>query len=382
MNVLYLTVPSYFDLDTSFVREMDKLSNMTVLLVLSPKSKKSSAFSIDKLDSKCDVIQASNYSGFEKYSAVLNLDKWFIANNPDNSIFSCIRLFFKIKKFIKKNKIDLIHTTTMCKTVFFFTPFLFLFPYTLLTVHDPIPHNNLSWYEKLFRRKIFFKANKKLLFLSKIHLHQFCVEYGFSEENIFFSRLSAYDIFKNYALSKNPYGMYILFFGRIEPYKGVELLIDAFEKSNLSQNGVKLVIAGKGKIKYGPKSNDNNIIILNRFIPNEELASLIFHCKYVVLPYISATQSGCVMSAYAFNKPILATSVGNLPVDVENDVTGLICEPNNVDDLVKKMDAMNSLDLSRMSQNINEMYQEGGALSWFQIAKDVKSIYESVKHKS
>ena len=156
----------------------------------------------------------------------------------------------------------------------------------------------------------------------------------------------------------------------------MDILIKAFEKTNLIQKGIKLVIAGKGNIES--QLSDKNIIFINRFISNDEVATLISHCKYVVLPYISATQSGCVMSAYAFDKPILATNVGNLPVDVENHVTGLICEPNDVNELAKKIDFMYDLNLAQMSKNIREKYQESGPSSWSQIAKDVKSIYDSL----
>lgn len=382
MNVLYLTIPSYFDLDVSLIREMQKETDIKVLMVLSPTSMKSSAFAIDKLEPMCDIIQAKQYPGIEKYGDVIDLNKWFIANNPDNSFFSCVHLFFKIRKFILDNKTELIHLTNMCKTVFFLIPFLYHFPLTLLTVHDPIPHNCLPWYEELFRRKLFFKANKNLLFLSKVLLATFCKRYGFPQEKIFFSRISVYDVLKKYKISNNLYGEYILFFGRIEPYKGVDLLIKAFKRTLLAQKGVKLVVAGKGRLDHNKKSVEDNIVILNRFIPNDELATLISHCSFVVLPYISATQSGCIMSAFAFNKPVLASNVGNFPVDIIDNVTGLLCEPNDVDDLSKKIDSMYDLDLKQISKNIRRRYQETGEYSWCQIAKELKMSYELIMDKT
>lgn len=98
---------------------------------------------------------------------------------------------------------------------------------------------------------------------------------------------------------------YILFFGSVNEYKGVNLLIETFEKSKLSEN-TKLVIAGKG-VDYDVHSK--NVLKLNRFIDDEEIASLFKHASLVVYPYISATMSGVLSIAYYFNKMILASDI-------------------------------------------------------------------------
>ena len=98
---------------------------------------------------------------------------------------------------------------------------------------------------------------------------------------------------------------YILFFGSINEYKGVNLLIEAFEKSKISAN-MKLVIAGKG-MDYDVHSK--NVLKINRFIDDDEIASLFKHASLVVYPYISATMSGVLSIAYYFNKLILASDI-------------------------------------------------------------------------
>lgn len=378
MKILYITVPSYFDLEVSLIRELSKFVEISVLLIVSPQSLKSSAFSINHLSSQCDIISASDCEEMQKYKDIIDTKKWFIANNPDNSLLSCIKLSSQIKRFIKKNHFDLLHTTSCCKTLFFLTLFYFLFPKTLLTVHDPIPHGKISLFENIFRRKLFFHANKNLLFLSKALLIPFCKKYGIKEDRIHFSRLSVYDILTRYSIGENAYGNYILFFGRIEPYKGVDLLIEAFEKSELPLNGVKLVIAGKGNISHNNHNLSNNVITINRFIENDELATLISHCKYVVLPYLTATQSGCVMSAYAFNKPVLATDVGDFPLTIEDKKTGWICKANDEKKLCNALNDLNSINLSDMERNIREKYQENGIFSWSCIAQKLAECYENL----
>ena len=378
MKVLYITVPSFFDLDVSLIRELSSFIDIHVLLITSPQSKKSSAFSIEKLSPICGVFSAKEYEGMKKYKDVIDFSRWSIANNTDNSIHSCINLSRKIKKYVKKNNFDLIHMTTACKTALFMIPFISRFPHTLLTVHDPIAHEKLSWIENIVRRKIFYWANKNILLLSKSLLKPFVKEYNIKEDRVYFSSLSVYDILTRFESRKNIYGDYILFFGRIERYKGVELLINAYKKTNLSTKGIKLVIAGKGNISRSEAELTDDIIFINRFIENDELANLIQHCKYVVLPYLSATQSGCVMSAFAFNKPVLATNVGDFPFTIQNGKNGMICNANDLDSLRDAMDQMEMIDCLVLEQNIKEMYQQNGSRSWNCIAKSMVDTYKSI----
>ena len=98
---------------------------------------------------------------------------------------------------------------------------------------------------------------------------------------------------------------YILFFGSVNSYKGVDMLIRAFESSKICAN-YKMVVAGKG-LDYPIKSS--NIIRLNRFIDDDEIAQLFKKAKLVVYPYVTATMSGVLSLAYFFNKLVLASDI-------------------------------------------------------------------------
>ena len=381
MKILYITVPSFFDLDVSLIRELSKFVEINVLLVVSPQSIRSSAFSINNLKKECDIFSSIDYEEIHKYDKIIDEGKWFVANNPDNSFLSCLKLSQKIKKFIRTNHFDLIHTTSSCKTILFLTTFLSAFKNTLLTVHDPISHDKLSWMENFIRRTLFYKANKNILLLSKALLTQFSEKYGIDEKRIFFSSLGVYDILNRFVTNENIYGQYILFFGRIEPYKGVDVLIDAYKKANFSKENIKLIIAGKGTVKHKESDIPQDVVLINRFIENEELANLICHSRFVVLPYLSATQSGCVMSAFAFNKPVLATNVGDFPLTIENLKTGIICKANDVDSLSEALNEMMISNLETMENNIKNKYQDDGPFSWHCIAEKLSNIYGEIISK-
>ena len=377
-KILYLTVPSFFDLEISLIRELSNFCDVSVLMIISPQSMRSSAFCIDHLQEKCELVNASKVTGMEKYAHLIDLKKWTIANNPDNSIWSCYKLAILIKKYIKKGDFQLIHSTTNCKTSLFLLPFISRFHCTLYTLHDPIPHNEMNKLLKWIRYDYIFRCYKRILLLSNSLERDFRANYKGKYKEIYYSQLSVYDFLQSFTPLPNTFGKYILFFGRIDNYKGVDLLIEAFPKTQAYKNGVNLIVAGKTTTGVTIDENpDNRITIINRYIDNEELASLIFHSLFIVLPYRSATQSGCVYSAYAFNKPILATCVGDLPYQVDNEI-GIIVQPNSIMDLANGIDEMLKSDLQKKELLIASRYTANGDKSWRSIAQKLSDIYISI----
>lgn len=127
---------------------------------------------------------------------------------------------------------------------------------------------------------------------------------------------------------------YILFFGFIRKYKGLDLLLEAMADKRLGVAGIHLLIAGE---YYGDKEFYEGIITKHRledrvhrftdFIPNDQVGRYFSATDCVVLPYRSATQSGITQITYHFEKGMVATNVGGLPELVKDGDTGVICEP-------------------------------------------------------
>ena len=99
---------------------------------------------------------------------------------------------------------------------------------------------------------------------------------------------------------------YILFFGSVNKYKGVDILVKAF-LSIKNKYDTKLVIAGRGTINNYKSNND--IIWINRFIDDVELRYLFEKSLFVVYPYLSATMSGVLSIAYYFRKRMLLSDI-------------------------------------------------------------------------
>ena len=127
---------------------------------------------------------------------------------------------------------------------------------------------------------------------------------------------------------------YILFFGLIRDYKGLDLLLKAFDHDFFTENTIKLIVAGEfysDKSTYLPiiKKLGDNVILHDKFIPDDEVKHYFCASDVVVQPYKTATQSGISQIAYYFNKPMIVTNVGGLPELVPHNRVGLITEVNS-----------------------------------------------------
>ena len=137
----------------------------------------------------------------------------------------------------------------------------------------------------------------------------------------------------------------LLFFGYIRPYKGLTYLIQAMPNILKYYTNTSLLIVGEHWTKDEQSYTqliDNlnlseNITSINTYVPNEELHTYFDVSDVVVLPYLSATQSAAVQTAYAFNTPVISTPVGGLKDAVIEGVTGLFIKPESVEDITEKV---------------------------------------------
>jgi glycosyltransferase involved in cell wall biosynthesis len=124
----------------------------------------------------------------------------------------------------------------------------------------------------------------------------------------------------------------VLFFGRIQEYKGLKYLIAAEPLVSAVLPDFKILVAGQGDElqTYKPLLDSNPHFEVNdRFIPKAEVPYFFQRASLVILPYIEASQSGIASIAFAFGKPVIATDVGSLPEMVQHNLTGLLIPPND-----------------------------------------------------
>lgn len=135
-------------------------------------------------------------------------------------------------------------------------------------------------------------------------------------------------------LDLDPGCSYLLFFGFIRAYKGLDLLLEAFADKRLRNRKIKLIIAGEyyeSEEPYRTLIEKNNladdVILHTRFIREDEVALFFSAADLVVQPYRSATQSGVTQIAYHFEKPMLVTDVGGLSEILPHGKCGYVVKP-------------------------------------------------------
>ncbi|RMF01674.1 MAG: glycosyltransferase [Bacteroidetes bacterium] len=134
-------------------------------------------------------------------------------------------------------------------------------------------------------------------------------------------------------LGLEPTGRYLLFFGFIRAYKGLDLLLEAMADPRLRAAGVRLIVAGEyygNELAYEQQIEQLGIGDLlekhTHFIPNQAVKDYFCAADLVVQPYRSATQSGISQLAYHFERPMIVTRVGGLAEIVPHGVAGYVVD--------------------------------------------------------
>lgn len=182
----------------------------------------------------------------------------------------------------------------------------------------------------------------------------------------------------------------ILFFGNIEPYKGLEYLVLSLSKLKEKHNDFRLIIAGRiGKSKVYldniqsiiEKHDLNNYITHKmEFIPDEEVEVYFKAADVLILPYKYIFQSGVLLSSYYFGLPVIATDVGSLREDIDEGKTGFICQPEDPEDLANKIDLYFHSDLYKnLEVNRNKIIKYANEkYSWEKIGEKTYDVYNGL----
>jgi len=153
-----------------------------------------------------------------------------------------------------------------------------------------------------------------------------------------------------HSLGLDPGNRYLLFFGLVRKYKGLDLLLEAFSRSSARKNGYKLIVAGEfyeDRNTYDQLIRtlqlEGDIIIHDRFIPDDEVGCYFGAADLVTQTYRSATQSGISQLAFHFEKPMLVTDVGGLGEIIRHRKSGLVSSPDP-GSIASELDYFSSLE--------------------------------------
>ncbi len=181
----------------------------------------------------------------------------------------------------------------------------------------------------------------------------------------------------------------ILFFGNIDYYKGLDILIESLQNLSLHlKNDITLIIAGSSKSSAYIKqingqleqsSLKDQIIAHIHYIHDEDIEKYFMAADCIVLPYRSIYQSGVIFMAYNFGLPILATKVGNFENDIISGETGFLIDTSNPVAIAQAIeDYFKSPLYSNLAKN-RDLIKEwsNDQFSWEKIGMETYKLYQT-----
>lgn len=181
-------------------------------------------------------------------------------------------------------------------------------------------------------------------------------------------------------LGLNPHKKWVLFFGFIRVYKGLDLLLKAIPQ--VPDAAIHFLIAGEFYEDDTPYRQlikdlhiEQRVHLVADFIPNDQVKQYFSAADLIVQPYRNATQSGVTPLAYHFEKPMVVTNVGGLPDYVDDGKTGLIAEPEPAS-LASAITRFFEFGEDWFSPQIREKKKE---LSWSNFLSQIEALYLSIK---
>ena len=171
---------------------------------------------------------------------------------------------------------------------------------------------------------------------------------------------------------------YLLFFGLIRDYKGLDLLLDAFAK--IDNPDLRLLVAGefyndKEQYRSALDRLGERVVLHEGFVKDEDVKFYFSVADALVLPYRTATQSGVTQIAYNFSVPMVVTNVGGLPEIVPDGKVGFVCEPTteSIADALSRLYDEGMLD--RFAANFPA---ERKRFSWEEMCAKLLEVYQNI----
>lgn len=336
--------------------------------------KKNLIWGLNKIK-KTDAKELFDYLGnsFKNVYIIYLPPKIFTSNYIANIFFKFLKIQLNIFCF------DIVNIVGHDNILLYFKK-IFTTKKEIHTIHEAYNHfaNNMVESDLL---KAIIKCNDNIIVHSKFTFEKMVANCGLKRNLINYIPFGLFETYRFY-LPSNTLDIddYVLFYGAISPYKGIDTLFAAIEILNKSDiNKYKFVIAGKGDLSKYICCNYTNLKIINRHLANNEIVELNKKAKLIVCPYHSASQSGIIMTTFLFNKPIIATNVGAFPEVINNNVNSLLI---NADSPLELADSIEELYSNKQLYNdivYNIMdFKNSNEYNWSNITIKTENLFNEI----
>lgn len=172
-------------------------------------------------------------------------------------------------------------------------------------------------------------------------------------------KLHKVDLWYSFPKYSKPKGKNVLFFGRMNRYKGIEYLLELVKRTP----DIQYVVAGKAddsvKETIDALKKLPNVKLDEGVIPYDKMHDYFYNARCTILPYETATQSGVVLDAYKHSRPAVAFDVGALGEQIDDGVTGYLAKPGDVGQLETQLRKIIDMPNEQYEQMCMKSYQKG-----------------------
>jgi glycosyltransferase involved in cell wall biosynthesis len=318
-----------------------------------------------------------------------------------------LRYYAKLIRYAATAKPKLFHILWNSKFELFDRTFL-MFYYKLLGKQIALTAHNIntrkrdsrdSWFNRL-TLKIQYQLAARIFVHTEVMKKELAEDFGVSEEKISVIPYGINNAIPSAGITHaearrrlgiQPAEKAILFFGTIAPYKGLDLLVSAFQRLAERDTDYRLVIAGTPKGTYSDylpgiqrtiRGMKHPAAVIQRigFIPDDEVEVYFKAADLLALPYREIFQSGILFLGYSFGLPVVASDVGAFRADIVEGETGFLCRPNDPGDLSSSIERYFGSELFVELENRRPTIQEymTSRHSWDDVATITKGAYSEL----
>lgn len=227
---------------------------------------------------------------------------------------------------------------------------------TYQVIHEVIPHEGDSQVKMVdLMNKAVVKFADTIVLRNKTYIQDMIDRYGISAD-----RVKYLELWRRYPAYTTPvHNGRALFFGRINPYKGADNLLEIVRLCP----DIKFDVIGR----VDPQMQDfvdqlakeKNVKLNNDYVTDTEMREAFVNCDWVIVPYNSASQSGIIIDAYKYSRPVIAFAVGAIPEQVDDEKSGYLVEAGDNQKFADKLKEAIRLSAEQYDAMSRDAYQYG-----------------------
>ena len=227
---------------------------------------------------------------------------------------------------------------------------------TYQVIHEVIPHEGDSQVKMvdLMNRAVVLFADTIIL-RNKTYIQDMIARYGISAD-----RVKCLELWRRYPTYTAPvHSGRALFFGRVNPYKGADNLLEIVRSCPEIQFDVIGRVDPQMQEIVDQLSKEKNVKLNNGYVTDAEMREAFINCDWVIVPYNSASQSGIIIDAYKYSRPVIAFAVGAIPEQVENGKSGYLVEAKNNLQFADRLKEAMRMETDKYAEMSRYAYQYG-----------------------